>query len=154
MPKEIAGCPPRGGGRTAKSKDFGFDADHLIRIFLAADPLQLLIAIETFGFRLPDREPIEGLVDLLTELHFLTEEALTSFLLDMEDRITALTGIFYSEGIPQRAETQQRIYRALNQLEARRKEISLTILSNQKKIQAAAEQTKSNQFPFNLPEFD
>lgn len=152
MPRSQAGCPPRGGGRSKKSKDFGFDAAHLIRIFLAADPEQLLIAIETFGFRLPDHAPIESLGDLIVELHGEAAEAIGEFVVLVGAAVDFALEELFEMGL----ETvhQVRSDRALSQLKTRVTELRLDLAKKRSKIENVVAQAKTNLFPFNLPEFD
>lgn len=69
--------------RKADERGFGFRKKGLLRILANADAEQVLLAVEDLGFRLPDRAPIEGLVELFMEVHGTTEEIIAGFFLDM-----------------------------------------------------------------------
>lgn len=123
--------------RKADERAFGFRTAGILRILAAADPEQVLDAVEELGFRLPDRAPIDSLTKLILETHKSIEEATRSFILES---VTFLNlGIFELEEDP--APGEARAARALRQLKTRQEEFLLDLARKREEIEKKLQET-------------
>jgi len=109
--------------RPSDAREFGFRAEGILRILVAADPEQVLIAVEELGFRLPDRKPIETLTDLVQTASKESEELISDFIGEFTKAIEF--AIFELEEDP--APGEARAARALKQLRERQKAFVLDL---------------------------
>jgi len=139
--------------RKSDERGFGFRADGILRILVAADAEQVLLAVEELGFRLPDRAPIETLGELVTELHGQTEAIIENFLNQAIEFIGDSIDIFQGDHSKHPTiEDDARLVRAMQQFIARRREFTLDLKKKRIKIEEAVTDV-ADLFPFNLPEF-
>lgn len=134
--------------RKSDERGFGFRSTGILRILLAADAEQVLIAVEQLGFRLPDRAPFDSLTELVIQVHETTEQVIAEFFADLIKQLEF--AIFELEEDPAPGEAEAA--RALRQLLARR-EAFLLDLQRKRNIITAELSSVGDQFPFNLPEF-
>ena len=125
-------------GRPADERGFGFRAEGLLRILVAADAEQVLIAVEELGFRLPDRAPITSLTELIAEVHGKTETIINDFIADVAE---AFENVFTSEpDLGTVAEHRDRFLRGLTQLKARTRQFKLALQEKRDQIDKEAKE--------------
>ena len=124
--------------RSSGNRGFGFKSRGILRILVAADPAEVLDSVEQLGFRLPDRKPINGLIELIDELHGTTEEIISTFFIELFQDLQETIG--GEHGAP--GEETLRLQRALEQLRARQLQFELDLQRKRKMIEARAEEVR------------
>jgi len=134
--------------RPADERAFGFRAKGILRILVAADPEQVLIAVEELGFRLPDIKPIGSLGEFIFEVHSESERVIGEFFTNLSILIGEIIPLLEHElpgghsSAPHRA-----MQRALTQFRSRQNEF---ILDLRRKRESIEKQTKETQEAFIL----
>ena len=121
--------------RKADERGFGFRSEGLLRILVGADAEQVLIAVEELGFRLPDRKPLETLVEVVTVAHGEAEDIIVRHLIDLEQSIRkALTTLDFGVPPGHVEHGQAAGERALRQLLARREQFALALEQKRRNV--------------------